>query len=101
MRHFYQTVAFLEAGESPLLALPASMVELTAAVVPVAGQCAVEYTIDSPLLLQDDPGSVTWLVWTPGFVGAATAQALLSTVSGVRLVTNDAAGGKLILAGRY
>jgi hypothetical protein len=101
MQSYYDILTFAEAGTSPVLALPEGMTLITAVVAPgEAATARLEYTINSPRRLRDDPASCVWVAWTPGNVAVETAQTLLSTVSGIRLVTTGAAGAQLIIAGR-
>jgi hypothetical protein len=71
---------------APVL-LPRRFGTATAKVMPGAGGTAeLEYTLDDPNAVLDDPDAAAWETWDPGAVGVDTTRALIAVVGALRLV---------------
>ena len=67
--------------------LPRRIGTITVKALPGSGGTAeVQYTLDRPNDVIDDPDAANWDVWDPGAVAADTTRCLLSVVGALRLV---------------
>jgi hypothetical protein len=66
--------------------IPGYVDDLVAMVKPGAGGAvALQFTADDEELVDETPGSVTWIEWNVGKVGINTAQTSLGAVTAVRI----------------
>lgn len=83
--------------------LPMRLGSTTVKVMPGAGGTAeMQFTLDDPNDVQENPGAAKWLVWDPGPVAADTVRAMVSVVSALRLVAySQPATGQVVVSFDY
>lgn len=71
---------------APVL-LPRRFGTATVKAMPGAGGTAeIQYTLDDPNDVLDDPDAAAWETWDPGAVAVDTTRALIAVVGALRLV---------------
>lgn len=71
---------------------PRRVEHVTVKVIPGGGGSAVvQFTLDDPKAVAEDPSSADWSDWEPGSVSDPTTQALTGPVMALRVVASDAA----------
>lgn len=69
------------------VALPRRIGTITVKAMPGSGGTAeIQYTLDDPNDVIENPGAAKWEVWDPGAVASDTTRCLLSVVGALRLV---------------
>jgi hypothetical protein len=85
--HWRADVSATVGAPSAPIVLPRRFGTATAKVLPGAGGTAdLEYTLDDPNDVLDDPDAAAWESWDPGPVAVDTTRALIAVVGALRLV---------------
>jgi hypothetical protein len=85
--HWRADISAAPGSPSEPVALPRRIGTITVKALPGAGGTAeIQYTLDPPDEVTENPGAASWEVWDPGAVAADTTRCLLSVVGALRLV---------------
>jgi hypothetical protein len=70
-----------------MLAIPGNVQNICVVAIPGGAESStIQYCLDSAENVALGAASCTWIPWTPGAVTALTAQALLGSITGIRVV---------------